>query len=85
MNKGVIINMIKMGEIKVQVDMTYGFQIVYGNKIIMDNDGNPAQFKSENNYAPTPKKYVYINEGIELPLNWKKVRTEQGKRNEDEM
>ncbi len=51
----------------------------------MDNDGNPAQFKSENNYAPTPKKYVYINEGIELPLNWKKVRTEQGKRNEDEM
>lgn len=44
-------------------------------EIMKDMDGNPALFKSEKLHErDSSRRRIDIQEGIEMPINWKKIR-----------
>ncbi|KRX04860.1 hypothetical protein PPERSA_06494 [Pseudocohnilembus persalinus] len=76
LDKGLLLNIGQMRNFKENYQITFQIKIINGSQILIDSDGHQAYFENEDFYGRDErrKNLVDIQEGTEMPVNWKKVR-----------
>ncbi len=79
-NRGIKVNIFNLESYDQAEDISFNFAIVKGKNVVLDNDGNPTVFDSDDVFPPDRKvKKIFINDQIELPLNVERVAEEHQK------
>lgn len=76
-DKGLLVNIEQITNFRENFDAKISVFVIDKDKIMKDMDENPAVFQSQKTHErEQAKKKIDISEGIEMPINWKKIRDE---------